>query len=156
MAVLGDTHLPRGARSLPSDCKRLLKAANAIVHTGDFTAASVLEDLRAYGPVTAVCGNMDDVALRSSLPARATVELEGLTVGVVHDGGPAGGRHARLLEAFRGFDVIAYGHSHMPEVSRAGAAWIVNPGSPTERRRAPEHTMVVIEGGVPHLVSVRA
>ena len=126
------------------------------MHTGDFTAASVLADLERLGPVTAVQGNMDDGELRAALPVRTTVELEGLRIGLVHDGGPAVGRRERLLELFAGCDVVAYGHSHMPEVSRSGGVWIVNPGSPTERRRAPGHTMVVITDGEPELVAVRA
>lgn len=134
----------------------MLRAADAIVHTGDFTAASVLGGLRAFGPVTAVHGNMDDSVLRSSLPARAVVEVEGLRLGVVHDGGPAVGRHERLRDAFPSCDVIAYGHSHIPEVARLGAVWILNPGSPTERRRAPEHTMIVIDAGEPQLIPLHA
>jgi uncharacterized protein len=98
---------------------------------------------------------MDDQVLRASLPARTTVEVEGLRFGVVHNGGPAAGRHARLLEAFPGCDVIAYGHSHLPEVSNAGGAWILNPGSPTERRGAPEHTVIVIDDGEPRLISLQ-
>ena len=105
--------------------------------------------------MTAVQGNMDDGKLRASLPVRTAVELEGLRIGLVHHGGPAVGRRERLLELFSGCDVVAYGHSHMPEVSRSGCVWILNPGSPTERRRAPEHTMVVIRDGEPELVAVR-
>jgi putative phosphoesterase len=135
---------------------RILEAAGAVVHTGDFTAASVLADLGRFGPVTAVQGNMDDGELRVSLPVRTTVELEGIRIGLIHDGGPAVGRHERLRELFPGCDVIAYGHSHMPEIWRDGSAWIVNPGSPTERRRAPEHTMIAIRDGEPQLLSVRA
>ena len=131
---------------------RLLQAAHAIVHTGDFTSVSVLEDLREFAPVTAVQGNMDDGTLRVSLPVRATAELEGLRVGVVHDGGPAVGRHERLRDLFPDCDLIAYGHSHLPEVARDGTGWILNPGSPTERRRAPSHTMIVVEAGEPRLV----
>ena len=123
---------------------------------GDFTAASVLADLARFGPVTAVQGNMDDGELRASLPVRTTVELEGIRIGLVHDGGPAVGRHERLREVFPGCDVIAYGHSHMPELWSDRSGWIVNPGSPTERRRAPEHTMIAIRDGEPRLVSVRA
>ena len=126
------------------------------MHTGDFTAASVLADLERLGPVSAVQGNMDDGELRAALPVRTTVELKGLRIGLVHDGGPTAGRRERLLELFAGCDVVAYGHSHMPEVSRSGGVWIVNPGSPTERRRAPGHTMVVIRDGEPELVAVRA
>jgi putative phosphoesterase len=116
----------------------------------------VLEDLRRFGPVTAVQGNMDDGILRASLPVRTTAEVEGLRVGVVHDGGPVAGRRERLRELFPDCDLIAYGHSHLPEVWRDRRGWIVNPGSPTERRRAPEHTMVVVEGGAPRLVVLRA
>jgi len=139
---------------LPRECLRLLEAADAIVHTGDFTAVGVLLDLEGYGPVTAVQGNMDDAELRSLLPERATAELEGVRIGVVHDGGPATGRHQRLRDLFPDCDLVAYGHSHLPEVSRDPRGWIVNPGSPTERRRAPRHTMVVIEGGEPQLVTL--
>jgi uncharacterized protein len=135
---------------------RILETAGAVVHTGDFTAASVLADLGRFGPVTAVQGNMDDGELRVSLPVRTTVELEGIRIGLIHDGGPAVGRHERLRELFPGCDVIAYGHSHMPEIWRDGSGWIVNPGSPTERRRAPEHTMIAIRDGEPQLLSVQA
>ena len=123
-----------------------------MVHTGDFTAAQVLEALRRYGPVTAVPGNMDDGTLRASLPVRATAQVDGVRIGVVHDGGPAAGRHERLLDLFPDCDLIAYGHSHLPEVWRDERGWILNPGSPTERRRAPEHTMIVVEAGEPRLV----
>ena len=99
---------------------------------------------------------MDDDGLRSALPVRTTAELEGLRIGLVHDGGAAVGRHERLRELFAGCDVVAYGHSHMPEVSRVEGVWILNPGSPTERRRAPGHTMIVIRDGEPELVPVRA
>jgi putative phosphoesterase len=116
----------------------------------------VLAELRRFGPVTAVQGNMDDGALRRSLPVRTTAEIEGLRIGLVHDGGPQVGRHERLRELFPGCAVIAYGHSHSPEVWRDEHGWIVNPGSPTERRRAPEHTMIAIEGGEPQLIVVGA
>lgn len=99
---------------------------------------------------------MDDGDLRRRLPMTTTAELEGIRIGLVHDGGPAHGRHERLRELFPGCDVIAYGHSHMPEVWQDATGWIVNPGSPTERRRAPTHTMAVIRDGEPHLVAVRA
>jgi uncharacterized protein len=137
------------------ECLRVLDAADAIVHTGDFTAASVLGDLERLAPVTAVQGNMDDGELRARLPVTTTVEVEGVRIGVVHDGGPRVGRHERLRELFAGCDLIAYGHSHLPEVSRHASGWIVNPGSPTERRRAPEHTMVAIQDGEPRLIALR-
>jgi predicted phosphodiesterase len=99
---------------------------------------------------------MDDAELRRRLPLRTTVDLEGIRIGLVHDGGPAHGRRERLRALFPGCDVIAYGHSHMPEATRDADGWILNPGSPTERRRAPEHTMVVIRDGEPDVITLRA
>jgi uncharacterized protein len=90
------------------------------------------------------------------LPATRVMDAEGLRIGLVHDALGASGRHERLKELFPGCDVIAYGHTHLPEVVRAGKTWILNPGSPTERRRAPEHTMIVLDGGEPRLVTVSA
>jgi uncharacterized protein len=115
----------------------------------------VLADLGRFAPVSAVHGNMDEGDLRRALPVRTSVELEGLRIGLVHDGGPAHGRHERLRDLFPDCDLIAYGHSHMPEVWKDKGGWIVNPGSPTERRRAPTHTMVAIRHGEPQLVVVQ-
>ncbi len=146
--------MPRGARRLPDDCLRLLEAADLILHTGDFTAASVLDELRELGPVEAVQGNVDDAALRGALPIQRVVEFEGRRIGLVHDPGPRHRRHERLRAAFPGCDVVAYGHTHVPEATASGDVWIVNPGSPTERRRAPTHTMAVIGDGPPELVEL--
>ena len=154
IALLGDTHLPRGKRRLPDACVEILRAADLIVHTGDHVALSVLEQLRSFGPVAAVHGNMDEDAVRALLPARLVVESEGLRIGVVHSGGARTGRVARLRSWFPECDLVAYGHSHQPEVVSSEACWIVNPGSPTERRRAPTHTIAVVENGVPRLVEV--
>jgi len=132
----------------------LLRQASVIVHTGDLTAAAVLHELSALAPVEAVHGNMDAPELRSLLPERRVVEAEGLRVGLVHDAGPAAGRHERLAGWFPDCDLFAYGHTHLPEVARHGEAWVVNPGSPTERRRAPGHTIVVVLDGEPRLVSL--
>lgn len=133
---------------------QVLRQASVIVHTGDLTTAAVLDELSALGPVEAVRGNMDAPELRGLLPERRTVEAEGLRVGLVHDAGPATGRHERLAGWFPGCDLVAYGHTHLPEVARHGPAWIVNPGSPTERRRAPGHTMAVVLDGEPRLVAL--
>jgi putative phosphoesterase len=154
IAVLGDTHLPRGRRRLPETCIEVLREATAIVHTDDLTSLAVLEQLEAFAPVHAVHGNVDEPGVRARLPARLVVEVEGLRFGVVHSGGARAGREARLRSWFPDCDVIAFGHSHLPEIGRYDACWIVNPGSPTDRRRAPTHTMVVIEHETPRLVEV--
>lgn len=146
IAVISDTHLPRGARALPAACVERLRGADAIVHAGDLTSLAFLEELRAFGPpVVAVAGNVDEPALHSLLPARAEALLDGLRLGVVHDAGPRAGREARLVAAFPGCAAVVYGHSHQPQVERHEGVWILNPGSPTERRRAPARSMIELE-----------
>jgi putative phosphoesterase len=102
----------------------------------------------------AVYGNMDEPALRERLTPRAVAEVEDIRIGVVHDGGPRAGRHERLAGWFPGCAIIVYGHSHIPELTRHGHVWILNPGSPTERRRAPAHTMAVVREGAPEIVNL--
>jgi uncharacterized protein len=148
---VADTHLPRGGRRLPDACAAELARADLIVHAGDFVALSVLEELRSLALVEAVYGNMDEPALRESLAEERVVEVAGARIGVVHIPGPAAGREARLAARFPGCDAVVYGHTHIPQVARLGAdgVWILNPGSPTERRRGPVHSMLVldVEGG---------
>jgi len=134
-----------------------LRKSSLILHTGDLTSREFLAELVALGrPVAAVRGNMDEPGLRSELPERLEIEAEGIRVGLVHDGGSRAGREDRLRAWFPDCGVVAYGHSHLPEVSRVEDTWMLNPGSPTERRRAPEKTMIVLRDGVPSLVSFGA
>jgi putative phosphoesterase len=143
IALIGDTHLPRGSRSLPEDCVRRLRAADLILHTGDHSSVDSLEALRAIGPpVHAVCGNADEPALRASLPKELIAEVEGLRIGMTHVPGPRDGREERLRARFPGCDAVAYGHTHVPQVEQLGGVWILNPGSPTERRSSPTWTML--------------
>ena len=148
VAVIADTHMPRGGRRLPDACVERLRAAHAILHAGDFVSEAVFEELSALGPpVHAVHGNMDEPALRERLAASLVVELGGARIGMTHDAGPRAGREERLSARFPGCAAVVYGHTHEPQVARAGEMWILNPGSPTERRRAPSHTMLVLEVG---------
>ena len=148
VAVISDTHLPRGGRRLPDACVERLRASDLILHAGDVVSASVFEELEAFGPpVHAVHGNMDDAALRELLPETRVVDVSGLRVGMTHDPGPRLGREERLLRRFPGCAAVLYGHTHEPQVARVGELWILNPGSPTERRRAPSHTMLMLEVG---------
>jgi putative phosphoesterase len=146
VAVVSDTHLPRGKRELPHACLDVLAAADVILHAGDVTAAPVLAALEQLGPpVHAVYGNMDDAELRATLPHERVVEAGGARIGMVHIPGPRAGRAERLVARFPGCDAVVYGHTHLPEIARAGATWILNPGSPTERRRAPAHSLLVVD-----------
>jgi uncharacterized protein len=142
IAVISDTHLPRGRRRLPEGCVARLKAADVIVHAGDLSTLAVLRELERYGPLVAVHGNVDDAEVRAALPETAAMQADGATIAVVHDAGPAKGRLARLRRQFPEADAVIYGHSHLPLREQAPDGFqIFNPGSPTERRRAPNHTM---------------
>lgn len=143
VAAIGDTHLPRGSRTLPDECLRRLREADLILHTGDHSSLASLEELRALGPpVHAVYGNVDEPALREQLPEELVVSAEDVRIGMTHVPGPRQGREERLLQRFPGCDAVVYGHTHAPEVERRSAVWILNPGSPTERRRSPSRTML--------------
>ena len=158
VAVISDTHLPRGTRRLPEACVDRLRDADLILHAGDLVAASVLEELASYAPVRAVAGNVDHPALMETLPKSRVVEVEDARIGMVHVAGPRAGREARLAVRFPECSAIVYGHTHVPQVERFEGTWILNPGSPTERRSAPRHTMIVLRiGGAtiePELVEV--
>jgi uncharacterized protein len=142
VAVLADTHLPRGKRELPSRCLELIAGCNEVIHAGDFLTVSVLRELEAIGPpVHAVHGNVDEPALRRSLPAELTITLCDHTIGVIHDAGPRRGRLERLRRRFPHADAVIFGHSHMPLHETTDDFQIFNPGSPTERRRAERRSM---------------
>jgi uncharacterized protein len=127
---------------------RQLAAADLILHAGDFVSEAFFEELEALGPpVEAVCGNMDEPALQAALLAERVVEVGGARVGMLHVPGPAAGREARLRRRFEGCEAVVYGHTHLPQVELFEGVWILNPGSPTERRRAPTHTMLLLEIG---------
>jgi uncharacterized protein len=142
IAVISDTHMPKGRRALPEACVEKIRAADALIHAGDFSAASVLEKLRGLCPVVlAVHGNVDDAELRRELPEALEVEVGGRTVAVIHDTGAAKGRLARIRARFADADAVVFGHSHLPLHETDGGFQIFNPGSPTERRRAPRPSM---------------
>jgi putative phosphoesterase len=142
LAIISDTHLPRGTRALPDACLRRLRAADAILHAGDFIELSVLRELEALGPpVHAVCGNVDGPDLRLLLPRVRTVQADGARIAMIHDAGPKERRLERMRRTFPEADAVVFGHSHLPLHERAGGFEIFNPGSPTDRRRAPRHTM---------------
>ena len=143
IAVISDTHLPRGSRALPAACVGRLRRADLILHAGDFVVRAVLDDLEALGPpVAAVHGNVDSPELRSLLPAERIVDVGGARIGMVHDAGPASGRLERLRRRFPDCDAVVFGHSHIPLYERTPDGFqIFNPGSPTDRRRQPVHTM---------------
>ncbi|MDQ2631759.1 MAG: YfcE family phosphodiesterase [Actinomycetota bacterium] len=142
IAVLADTHMPKGHRALPGACVEKVRQAEAVIHAGDFFAASVLEELRELNPrVHAVHGNVDEPALREELPESIEIGVGGHRVAVIHDSGPSKERLARMRARFPEADAVVFGHSHLPLHEEENGFQIFNPGSPTERRRAPRHSM---------------
>jgi len=141
---VSDTHLPRGARRLPDACLEHLRSADLILHAGDFVTVAVLEEIEALGPpVMAVHGNVDEPAVRMRVPAARMVDAGGARIAMVHDAGAAAGRLERMRRRFPGADAVVFGHSHIPlhETDFDAGFQIFNPGSPTDRRRQPRHTM---------------
>lgn len=160
IAVLSDTHLRAGIDRLPQACVELAAGADLLVHAGDFSSVRALEELRELGPpVHAVHGNVDAPELRSELPERTQFQAGGARIALIHDAGPKAKRLERMRAAFPDADAVIFGHSHMPLIERRSGFAIFNPGSPTQRRRAPTRTMglISVEGGEPafELVALR-
>lgn len=140
--VLADTHVPARARGLPAAVWDEVARADVVVHAGDWVAVSLLDELagRAHRLV-AVYGNNDGQQLRARLPEVAQAELGGLNLAVVHDTGPSRGRQRRCTRNFPDADVLVFGHSHIPwDSTTDGGLRLLNPGSPTDRRRQPHCT----------------
>jgi putative phosphoesterase len=150
VAVIADTHMPRGSRMLPGGCVERLRDADLILHAGDLTGVPFLDELCSFGPpVEAIHGNMDEPAVQRRLPEERVVEVGLVQIGMLHIPGPAAGRAARLAARFPGCAAVVYGHTHVAEIARHGETWILNPGSPTERRRSPARSMLwlTVTGG---------
>jgi len=149
IVVLSDTHMPYSARHLPAAVVRALERASLILHAGDLTEMSVLETLAAFAPVEAVRGNVDSPELREILPARRELSLAGWRVGLVHGDGTTGTTLLRALSAFtkRNVHCVVFGHSHQPLVERHGDVLLVNPGSPTDKRRQPRYSFALLHPG---------
>ncbi len=144
VVVLSDTHLKASsARGLPATVLTHLKSADVILHAGDVTEKFLLDELRAYAPVHAVLGNNDNGMV---LPDTELVELDGVTVGMIHDSGQRIGRAARMRKRFPTADVVVFGHSHIPwNEEGIDGQLLFNPGSPTQRRAQPHPTMGLLE-----------
>jgi putative phosphoesterase len=148
VAVISDTHLPRGKRRIPGACIESMRASDLIVHAGDFVSPEVLDELEALGPpVAAVHGNVDSEELRRRLPEARVVDADGAKIAIVHDAGPSYRRLERLRGRFPKADAVVFGHSHIPLHEEREGFQIFNPGSPTDKRRQEQFTMGVAEVG---------
>jgi len=150
VAVLSDTHAPRFWKQCPPAVAQRLSGVDRILHAGDVCTAEVLTELQQWAPVTAVLGNNDgpDVAAWG-VSERLLMDLGGLSVGMIHDSGPARGRADRMRRVFPDAALVVFGHSHIPWDETVSGQRCFNPGSPTDRRRQPHGTMgeLVIEDG---------
>jgi hypothetical protein len=146
VVVLADTHIRRiGARKLPDSAYAHLDKADVILHAGDILVADVLDELGGFAPVHAVLGN-NDAELAGALPETRSLELDGVRIAMIHDSGQAAGRAARMHRRFPDADVVVFGHSHVPwHDAGVDGQLLFNPGSPTERRAQPHHTLGTLD-----------
>ena len=140
--VIADTHIPRRAKKLPDALIPHLKRADLILHAGDLMDLALLDELAAYAPVKAVRGNLDPAY--ASLPETVEFDLGGIPVAMIHDSGPKKGRRTRMRRRFPEARVVIFGHSHIPWLEDEDGLMLLNPGSPTDKRRQPEHTFALL------------
>jgi putative phosphoesterase len=147
LLLTSDTHVPKRARQLPGDLMESIGRADVVIHAGDWVDTATLDLLESRSArLLAVYGNNDGPHLRARLPEVALAELGGLRFGVVHETGPAQGRERRCAERFPDLDVLVFGHSHIPCDTTAPAGLrLLNPGSPTDRRRQPHCTFMTAQ-----------
>jgi uncharacterized protein len=140
--VIADTHLPLRASALQEGLIPHLEWADLILHAGDLMDPTLLDELAAYAPVRAVRGNLDPPEAR--LPETVEFEFGGVRIAMIHDSGPKKGRRNRMRWRFPGARVVVFGHSHIPWLEDEEGFLMLNPGSPTDRRRQPEHTFALL------------
>jgi uncharacterized protein len=141
--ILADTHIPRRARTLPEGLVAYLERADLVLHAGDLIGPSVLEELSAYNaPAHAVRGNVDMPGL--DLPEALQLDFGGARIAMIHDSGRKEGRRKRLGKRFPEARVVVFGHSHIPFLEDENGLLLLNPGSPTDKRRQPEHTFALL------------
>ena len=142
LLLIADTHVPKRARDLPARVWDEVDSADVVMHAGDWVDPQLLDALEARATRLVACwGNNDGPELRARLPERAEVTLDGLRFTVVHETGGSAGRDARMAAAYPDTDVLVFGHSHIPwDTTAATGLRLLNPGSPTDRRREPHCT----------------
>lgn len=147
LLLVSDTHVPQRAKDLPAEVWRTVGEADVVLHAGDWVEVALLDELETRSSrVVGVFGNNDGPALRARLPEVARVELDGIRFAVIHETGSAQGRESRCDRRFPDADVLVFGHSHIPWDSRTPRGLrLLNPGSPTDRRRQPHCTYMTTE-----------
>jgi uncharacterized protein len=151
IVLVSDTHVPKRARDLPDPLWSAIESADLLVHAGDWVDVRLLDECqRRARRLVGVHGNNDHGVLRDRLAEVARLEVEGIRFGVVHETGPARGREERCSARFGDLDVLVFGHSHIPwDSTTESGLRLLNPGSPTDRRRQPHCTYMTatVESG---------
>ncbi|MCU1444939.1 metallophosphoesterase [Cryobacterium sp.] len=152
LLLMSDTHVPRRARQLPEQLWQAVESADLVLHAGDWVNLALHDELsRRARALLGVYGNNDGQELRAVLPEIATETIEGIRFAMIHETGAATGREARADAAFPDTDVLVFGHSHIPwDTVSPGGMRLLNPGSPTDRRRQPAGTYLtaIADAGV--------
>ncbi|MEI3605202.1 metallophosphoesterase [Pseudogracilibacillus sp. SE30717A] len=145
--IIADTHLPSNKRGLPDVLIRACKQADLIIHAGDWNELEVFEELSLYAKVVGVYGNVDSTEVKQVFPQREIIEAGGYRIGVTHGHGTKKTTEKRALEAFEEekVDIIIFGHSHIPMIRYVGNVLLINPGSPTYKRKVPQYSFGVME-----------
>jgi putative phosphoesterase len=156
LVLVADTHLPKRARDLPAQVWAAIDDADIVLHAGDWVDERLLDELETRSRrLVAVWGNNDHGALRERLTEFARVDIEGVRFGVAHETGPAKGREERCDARFHDLDVLVFGHSHIPwDTTSTSGLRLLNPGSPTDRRRQPHCTYMSVTVDAGQLVDV--
>ena len=157
LLLIADTHVPKRARDLPAAVWAEVELADAVIHAGDWVDLALFDELVARSRRLIACwGNNDGPDLRARLPEQADVTLDGLRFTITHETGAASGREARMAQRYPESDVLVFGHSHIPwdTTARTGLR-LLNPGSPTDRRRQPFCTFMTAETGLGALRAVQ-
>ena len=156
VVVVSDTHAPRFWKVCPPAVAAQLEGADLILHAGDVCTPEVLDELSAFAPVRVVLGNNDGPEVAAwGAPETLELELDGLRVGMIHDAGPTDGRLARMQRRFPTADLVVFGHSHIPLDAADDRLRILNPGSPTDKRRQPHRTLAELTITDGRLVAAR-
>ena len=145
IGVISDTHIPSRAKAIPPGVARIFAGVDLILHAGDISVRAVLDELGTIAPVQAVGGNVDDPSLQAGLPAEIRLDAGGISLGMVHNSGPASGRRARMSRLFPGCRVVVFGHSHQPVVEDRDGLLLLNPGSACDPRQAKVPTVALLE-----------
>ncbi len=158
IAVISDTHLPRFAARLDTALRHVAgERPQLILHCGDWTTLDAVADFEAIAPVEAVAGNNDGPEIVRRFGRRKVVNVDGRRIGIVHGDGSRGTTLGRACAAFAGepLDAVVFGHSHVPYLKRRGEVWIVNPGSLTDKRRAPRFSFAILETDAAETLTAR-